>query len=162
MIALVVLPTTVMALLQGLFWPVGTTVAHAAFVFVLGRLLAELLTPQNGKLPFACTYFPGKSRIFALWPLYFVLFFFYTVGFARIDLALSRRPGKLIWFCLFATLAAQIVVLIRRRTVTALPALRFDEEDPQAIFQGFQLSEGLAAAPRPLVRESAVRESAVR
>jgi hypothetical protein len=29
-----------------------------------------------------------------------------------------------------------------------MTALRFDEEDPQAIFQGFQLSEGLAALPR--------------
>ena len=36
----------------------------------------------------------------------------------------------------------------RTRVLTAMPALRFDEEDPQAIFQGFQLSEGLAAAPR--------------
>jgi hypothetical protein len=39
--------------------------------------------------------------------------------------------------------------------VTALLGLRFDEEDPTAIFQGFQLSEGLAAAPRPLPGESA-------
>jgi hypothetical protein len=154
MIVLVVLPTTVMALVQGLFWPVGTAVAHAAFVFVLGRLLAELLTPQIGKLPFACTYLPGKSRIFALWPVYLLLFFVYTVVFAAIDLALSRRPGKLVWFCLVATLAAQVVVFIRRRAVTALPGLRFDEEDPTAIFQGFQLSEGLAAAPRA---ESCVR-----
>ena len=148
MIVLVVLPTTVMALGQGLFWPVGTAVAHAAFVFVLGRLLAELLTPQTGKLPFACTYFPGKSRIFVLWPVYLLLFFVYTVVLAAIDLALSRRPTKLVWFCLVATLAAQVVVFIRRRAVTALPGLRFDEEDPTAIFQGFQLSEGLAAAPR--------------
>ena len=148
MIVLVVLPTTVMALVQGLFWPVGTALAHAAFVFVVGRVLAELLTPQNGKLPFACTYFPGKSRIFVLWPVYLLLFFVYTVVFAAIDLALSRRPGKLVWFCLVATLAAQVVVFIRRRAVTALPGLRFDEEDPTAIFQGFQLSEGLAAAPR--------------
>ena len=148
MIVLVVLPTTVMALVQGLFWPVGTALAHAAFVFVVGRVLAELLTPQNGKLPFACTYFPGKSRIFVLWPVYLLLFFVYTVVFAAIDLALSRRPGKLAWFCLVATLAAQVVVFIRRRAVTALPGLRFDEEDPTAIFQGFQLSEGLAAAPR--------------
>ena len=148
MIVLVVLPTTVMALVQGLFWPVGTALAHAAFVFVVGRVLAELLTPQNGKLPFACTYFPGTSRIFVLWPVYLLLFFVYTVVFAAIDLALSRRPGKLVWFCLVATLAAQVVVFIRRRAVTALPGLRFDEEDPTAIFQGFQLSEGLAAAPR--------------
>ena len=78
-----------------------------------------------------------------------MLFFFYTVGLRGDRPArCQRRPGKLVWFCLFATLAAQVVVLIRRRAVTALPALRFDEEDPQAIFQGFQLSEGLAAAPR--------------
>ena len=32
--------------------------------------------------------------------------------------------------------------------MNALTALRFEEEDPQAILQGFQLSEGLAAAPR--------------
>ena len=148
MIVLVVLPTTVMALVQGLFWPIGTAVAHAAFVFVVGRVLAELLTPQNGKLPFACTYIPGTSRIFVLWPVYLLLFFVYTVVFAAIDLALSRRPTKLVWFCLVATLAAQVIVFIRRRAVTALPGLRFDEEDPTAIFQGFQLSEGLAAAPR--------------
>ena len=148
MIVLVVLPTTVMALVQGLFWPVATALAHAAFVFVVGRVLAELLTPQNGKLPFACTYFPGTSRIFVLWPVYLLLFFVYTVVFAAIDLALSRRPGKLVWFCQVATLAAQVVVFFRRRAVTALPGLRFDEVDPTAIFQGVQLSEGLAAAPR--------------
>ena len=103
---------------------------------------------RTGKLPFACTYFPGNSRIFTLWPIYLLAFFFYTVVFAAIDRALSSRPGKLAWFCLGATLAAQVVVLIRRRAVTALPGLRFDEEDSAAIFQGFQLSEGLAAAPR--------------
>jgi hypothetical protein len=156
MMVLVVVPTTALALLQGLFfWGIVTTIAHAAFVFVVGRVLAELLTPQNGKLPFACTYLPGKSRIFVLWPVYLFLFFIYTVVFAAIDLALSRRPTKLAWFCLVATLAAQVVVFIRRRAVTALLGLRFDEEDPTAIFQGFQLSEGLAAAPRPLPGESA-------
>ena len=154
MIVLVILPTTALAALQGLlFWNAGAAIAHAAFVFVLGRLLAELVTPQSGKLPFACTYLPGKSRIFVLWPIYLLCFFIYTVVFAEIDLALSRRPGKLVWFCLAATLAAQIVVLIRRRAVTALPTLRFDEEDTTVIFQGFHLSEGLAAAPRPLVPE---------
>jgi hypothetical protein len=39
-------------------------------------------------------------------------------------------------------------VLYRRHVLNALPSLRFEEEDPQAIFQGFQLSEGLAALPR--------------
>lgn len=148
MMAVVVLPTTVMALLQGLvFWTIGAALSHAAFVLVLGRLLAEIMTVRDGKLPFACTYFPGKSRIFSLWPFYLVLFFFYAVVFAEIDAALSRRPGKLVWFCLVGTVAAQVVAFMRHRTLRAMSGLRFDEEDPTAIFQGFQLSEGLAAAP---------------
>ena len=143
-----------------MFWTIGAALSHAAFSFVLGRLLAELLVPRSGKLPFACTYFPGNSHIFSLWPLYLLSFFIYTVAFAAIDAALSSRPGKLVWFCVGATLAAQLIVWSRKRVLSAMTALRFDEEDPQAIFQGFQLSEGLAALPRspddsPLPRKSA-------
>jgi hypothetical protein len=149
MVLLVVLPTTAFALLQGLvFWRIGAALSHAAFVFVLGWLLAEILISRTGKLPFACTYFPGNSRIFALWPLYLLAFFVYTVAFAAIDNALASRPGKLAWFCVAATLAVQLVVLYRRHVLNALTGLRFEEEDPQAIFQGFQLSEGLAALPK--------------
>jgi hypothetical protein len=42
--------------------------------------------------------------------------------------------------------------------LNALTALRFEEEDPQAIFQGFQLSEGLAALPRTAEGLNASRE----
>ena len=150
MLLLIVLPTTALALLQGLvFWTLSAALSHAAFTFVLGRLFAELLVPRSGKLPFACTYFPGNSRIFTLWPLYLVAFFVYTVAFAEIDRALSSRPGKLAWFCVAATVIAQVIVFYRRRVLTAMAGLRFDEEDPQAIFQGFQLSEALAAHPKP-------------
>ena len=118
--------------------------------------------PRSGKLPFACTYFPGNSRIFSLWPLYLLAFFIYTVAFAEIDRALSSRPGKLVWFCAAATLAAQLIVFYRKRVLSAMTALRFDEEDPQAIFQGFQLSEALAGMPRPRTRSPLPRNSAPR
>jgi hypothetical protein len=149
MLLLVVLPTTMFSLLQGLvFWTLAVAVSHAAFTWVLGRLMTELLVPRTGKLPFACTYFPGNSHIFALWPLYILAFFIYTVVFAAIDQALSSRPGKLVWFCVAATFAAQLLVWYRKRVLTAMAGMRFEEEDPQAIFQGFQLSEALAALPK--------------
>ena len=149
MLLLVVLPTTAFALVQGVvFWTPGAAISHAAFTFVVGRLLTEILMSRTGKLPFACTYFPGSSGIFSLWPLYLLAFFFYTVVFAAIDRALSSRPGKLAWFCLAAIVVAETIVLYRGHVLNAMPGLRFEEEDPQAIFQGFQLSEGLAAAPR--------------
>ena len=105
--------------------------------------------PRTGKLPFACTYLPGNSRIFTLWPIYLLAFFFYTVVFAAIDRALSSRPVKLAWFCVAATARrAGHRAGIASACSRALTALRFEEEDTQAIFQGFQLSEGLAAGPR--------------
>jgi hypothetical protein len=143
------------ALAQGLiFWGVATALSHAVFVFVTGRLLAEILTVRSGKLPFACTYLPGKSRVFALWPLHLLAFLTYAVLFAEIDVALSGRPSRLALFCLAATVAAQLIVVMRNRALRALTSLRFEEEDANAIFQGFQLSEGLAAAPRPPVSAS--------
>jgi hypothetical protein len=154
MLLLVVLPTTAFALVQGVaFWTPGAALSHAAFTFVLGRLLAEILMSGTDKLPFACTYFPGSSRVFSLWPFYLLAFFVYTVVFAAIDSALSSRPGGLVWFCVAATLVAEVVVLYRRHALNAIPGLRFEEEDPQALFQGFHLSEGLAAAPRPTTAE---------
>ena len=149
LVMLVVLPTTLLALGQGLvFWSIPAGISHAAFCLVVGVLFAELLVARTGKLPFACTYFPGRSRVFALWPLYFVAFTFYTVFLAAVDRALIARPGKLVLFCTAALVAAQLLALYRSRTLAALPGLRFEEEDPDAIFEGFHLSEGLAAAPR--------------
>ena len=88
MLLLVVLPTTAFALLQGLvFWTFAarrrTRRSPGA-----GPLIDRAAGPEHGKLPFACTYFPGNSRIFALWPLYILAFFIYTVVFAAIDQAL--------------------------------------------------------------------------
>ncbi|MGH9370185.1 MAG: hypothetical protein ACRD15_01495, partial [Vicinamibacterales bacterium] len=71
MLLLVVFPTATFALVQGLiFWSVAAALSHAVFCLVLGRLFAELLLLRIDKLPFVCTYYPGKSRVFTLWPLY--------------------------------------------------------------------------------------------
>ena len=122
MLLLVVLPTTVFALVQGVvFWTLGAALSHAAF-FVLGRLLAEILILEDRQAAVRLHLLPGNSRIFSLWPIYLLAFFFYTVVFAVIDRALSSRPGKLVWFCLAATVAAEIIVLYRRHVLNALPA----------------------------------------
>jgi hypothetical protein len=150
MMILVVFPTVGFALLQGLiFWNIPAALSHAVFCWVAGRFLAEILIARTGKLPFACTYFPGKSRVFTLWPVYLILFFVYSVAFAEVDRVLLTRPTGLIVFCVVAILATGLLAFLRRRALAALPGLRFEEEDPDAIFEGFHLSEGLAAAPKP-------------
>jgi hypothetical protein len=80
-------------------------------------------------------------------------FFFYTVFLSVIESALLTRAGKFIIFCLSAILLTRLLALYRRHSLAVLPALLFEEEDPDAIFGGFNLSEGLAAAPRMRIPE---------
>lgn len=152
MLTLVVWPTTGLALVQGLvFWGPAAAAGHAGFDFVAGLLLAELLMARTRKLPFACTYFPGKSRVFSLWPLYLLAFFIYTIFLAVVERELLARPARLVIFCGLGLAAAALLERQRRRTLAAQPGLIFEEEDPDLIFQGFNLSEGLAGATRPTV-----------
>jgi hypothetical protein len=41
--------------------------------------------------------------------------------------------------------AIQLLVWLRRRELGAPDGLRFEESDPEALFEGFRLSEALAA-----------------
>ncbi|MGH9370076.1 MAG: hypothetical protein ACRD15_00940, partial [Vicinamibacterales bacterium] len=84
-----------------------------------------------------------------LWPLYIIAFFLYTVLFAAIDQALTTRPRALLTFCVVTMLVTAVVRYLRGLTLASLAGLRFEEEDPDLMFQGFNLSEGMAAAPKP-------------
>ena len=157
MARLVVLPTSAFAALQALvLWSPAAALSHGAFCFVVGTFLSEILILRMAKLPFACTYFPGRSRIFTLWPFYLIAFSIYTFGLAELDRALAARPKAFVEFVVIATLVTQFLVYRRRRGLEAIGALRFEEEEPGAIFKGFDLSEGLAAAPpTPPVKQPA-------
>lgn len=149
MMWLVVRPTAVFAFAQGIvFWSLWAAAAHALVCLATGALLAELLVARTDKLPFACTYFPGRSRVFTLWPLYLLVFFAFTLGFSGIESVLLRKPLGLAVFCGTLVAATSLLAWYRRRTLRALTALRFEEEDPDALFQGFHLSEALASLPR--------------
>jgi hypothetical protein len=150
MMLLVVVPSALFAFLQGMvFWSLPAAASHAVFCLVVGRLFADGLLAGVDKLPFACTYYPGKSRVFILWPLYIVAFFSYTLFLAEIDRALTTRPLGLLLFCGVAAIATAAVGYRRRQALASLTGLRFEEEDPDLMFQGFNLSEGMAAETKP-------------
>lgn len=149
MTLLVVVPASAFALMQGLvFWSPWAAFSHAAFCFACGRLLAEILLTRTPKLPFACTYYPGTSRVFVLWPLYVMLFFFYSVALAALDRHLLSAPSRLAIFLGIVTAATVLMAAYRHHRLAGMTGLRFEEEDPGAMFRGFDLSEGLAAAPK--------------
>jgi hypothetical protein len=147
-----VLPVTLAAGLSvGVPWGARLGVAHALFCVLMGTLLTELLLIRFCKVPFTCTYFPGRGRLRTLWPFYLVGFTIYTYTAASLEAdVLLRSPRAFTNFCLIVGFVIAALWLSRLLWLTRAPRLLFEESDPDAIFAGFSLSEGLAANSPPV------------
>jgi hypothetical protein len=130
-------------------WGATLGLAHGAFCALMGLLLTELLLMRMCKVPFTCTYFPGRARMRTLWPFYIIGFvtYSYTAGALEADVLLSSARAYTL-ACLSIACAITLLAAARALQLTRAAGLRFEEPDPDAIFAGFSLSEGLAANPR--------------
>jgi hypothetical protein len=138
-----VLPAVLVTLVVGLtLWPRGLALFHATFCLVLGLLLVQLLLIRFAKVPGTCTFYPGRARFRTLWPFYltaFTTFAYTTVG---LELELVRRTPRGLAIYLAVLIVATVGAwIVRRVELASVPALRFQDTDPDAIFEGFQLSE---------------------
>lgn len=130
------------------WWGAWTGFVHALVCMLMGWALCEFLVLRSRKLPFTCTYFPGRSRA-RLWPFYLLATSNYAFPPAAIVLATLHRPRALAIFLGALVLVSLGLAALRARLLAAPPGLRFEEEDPEALFAGFRLSEALAARSTP-------------
>lgn len=63
----------------GTIWNWKAAGQHCLYGLAFSVLLMEALFFQHRKLPFACSYVPGKSKIHIFWLLYLFLFFAYIL-----------------------------------------------------------------------------------
>jgi hypothetical protein len=143
-------PSLVLAVVNGIMW--GSLPMLAMHVFVsaaMGVLLASILLLTLAKIPFTSTYYPGTSRVGVAWPLYLTGFVTYAFAPARMQLALQRNPSTtaLVVFSMVTIGLALGLGLWRSYKLRSQDGLTFEEQDPSSMFQGFSLSEGMAAAP---------------
>lgn len=122
---------------------------HAAFCILLGWFLAELLLLTLLKIPFTCTYYPGLSKMRTFWPLYLTAFTTFSYTTPLIEQEAFANPAVLVWMAGLVSAAIATIRLLRAKRLRELTGFRFEEQDPEVMFQGFKLSEGLAAGPRP-------------
>lgn len=128
-------------------WGPSTGAIALGVTAAFGTLLLDALLVGLRKMPFACTYAPGRSRAPTLWPFYVVIFVLYAYGLAAVERAAVTSP---LWLgVVVGSLAALNIGLaaLRRHTRRRPPRLIYEEEPPGQMFEGFKLSEGLAAAP---------------
>jgi hypothetical protein len=142
-----VVPMALLALTTAAtLWGAWPAFVHTTICTLMGWLLVEILMMGLDKLPFTCTYFPGTSKVGTLWPLYLTGFMTYSYTVAAWEVRFFAQPRAVTIFIGVAISAIAILTVRRHRRLAELRGFRYEGEDPGAIFEGFNLSEGYAAA----------------
>jgi hypothetical protein len=141
-------------------WGATRGLAHGVFCALMGLLLTELLLVRLCKVPFTCTYFPGSARVRTLWPFYLIGFmtYSYTAGALEADVLLRSVRAYTV-ACLLLACAIAALALARAVRLNRAAGLRFEEPDPDGIFPGFSLSEGLAANPHACLDTATIQRN---
>jgi hypothetical protein len=138
----IVLPITLIAVTMALgLWSPWWAVLHATMCASLGWLLIEAVLTGFRKIPFVCTYYPGRSRMRTLWPFYLVALVLYSTGAAAIERVLAPHPPAFVGLVMGLFLAINLLIRLRARLLAQPLGLRFEEEDPDALFAGFRFHE---------------------
>ena len=82
-----------------LMWGITPAVMHTIFWLALAVWLAEVLIAGFAKVPFTCSYIPGKANVKLFWPLYLLALSAYAYGTARLELWLLAEPTRWVTAC---------------------------------------------------------------
>jgi hypothetical protein len=120
-----------------LWWSPGVALAHLAFSVTIALLLIEVLIMEFRKIPFTCSYPPGKANVSILWVGYWVAFLVYAFAMANLESWMLKRPVRLIPFYLAVAIVFGFFRWWRRRVDRLGLSLIFDDaEDPAVLTLG--------------------------
>jgi hypothetical protein len=138
----------------GLFfwlWPSQTAAEHLALLALLGMVVAELCLHGFQKIPFTCSYLPGKTH-FNMALMYLVVFLLATEWGADLEMRALRQPAT---YAIMLLILAAAAIGARWRTAARAhwegEALLFEEAPVPAIFELGLHRDGVLAidAPKP-------------
>ncbi|MGE5646326.1 MAG: hypothetical protein ACM336_11100 [Acidobacteriota bacterium] len=113
---------------------------HIVFGCTVAWLLMEVLLAGFAKLPFTCSYVPGKANIKALWPVYTLAFLAYVSSLSGFELWILREPSRMVWLFVFAAVCKAGVLFYRRRLRPEDLLLVFDER-PEPVVRTLDLMQ---------------------
>ena len=99
---------------------------HTLFQFAAGALLIELMFWTFDKVPFTCSYFPGRTNLSILFVLYLYGFINYSFHMADLEFAIEHRA----LYAVLVFTAAAVLLTISWRRRGAPSDVRFDAGEP--------------------------------
>ncbi|HEY2040518.1 MAG TPA: hypothetical protein VGG95_12680, partial [Edaphobacter sp.] len=115
------------------FYSRQQTLLHLAAMFLFGWFLVEVCLFGFQKIPFTCSYLPGKGNLhFVFWfTLALIVWVLKEAAVAEQRLLAHRSHALLLLLSLAA--ATQAMYLVNRSRQRSLPELIFDEKEPPTL-----------------------------
>jgi hypothetical protein len=107
---------------------------HNLFQFAAGALLIELMFWTFDKVPFTCSYFPGRTNLSILFVVYLYGFSYYSFQTADLEATLEQHP----WYAPLFFAAAAVLLILSWRHRRDPESTRFDASEPA--IQGLNLT----------------------
>jgi hypothetical protein len=118
-------------------WRLG--LIHLTFALVLSLLLLNLLLVWFRKIPFTCSYFPGKTSMAGMALLYLLGLGFYSWAMASLEVRLIQSAGELILFYALGILSLRGLILLEKSELGVDDSLIY-EDQPDPIVRTLELS----------------------
>lgn len=126
--------------IYGVIWGWTTALLHLVFGLTLALILIEVLLVNFEKIPFTCSYLPGKGNITAFRVLYWLAFSIYAYSMAGLEYWLLRLPILMVMFLVLVSPVLGWLVMRRKRFLAE--GFRFVFEDlPEPAVRQLNLSE---------------------
>jgi hypothetical protein len=118
-------------------WALG--LVHLSFALVLSLMMLNLLLVWFRKIPFTCSYFPGKTSLAGMACVYILSFLFYSWAMASLEARMIRSPGELVLFYGFGILALGGLMRLEKSELVVDDSLIY-EDQPDPIVRTLELS----------------------
>jgi hypothetical protein len=116
----------------------GLGLIHVSFAVVLSVVLLNLLLVWFRKIPFTCSYFPGKTSMAVMFFVYLAGFATYSWTMADVETRLIRTPEMLVLFYAIGAAAIWGLMLLERRELGIDDALIYEDE-PDPVVRSLEL-----------------------
>lgn len=129
---------SILFLFYSFIWGVKIALLHILYGITITYLLMEVLFSNFKKIPFTCSFLPGKSDIKNYWPLYLFAFLSYVSIFTFLEYWMLKERNLFIYFYILLFL---IRALLR---ITSKRSFDFDflyEEEPEPVVTTLNLRE---------------------
>ncbi len=114
-------------------WGWAAALFHTFFDVVLSLLLIELLLLNFHKIPFTCSYLPGKANLSTRWFFYWFGFATYAYTMASLEAWALQRPLRMAWLYLAGGAVVALAIHLRNRLLNEGFNLVFEEEPEPAV-----------------------------